>query len=343
MKLSFADYMIISFSIVHPAHFHMYKSLITKLSKDGHTIDIVAVKKDVNIDLLEKSGFSYKVIGEKSGNPFFDLIKISVRLLKHYKHLKPDIVIDRGLCNVACKLLKIPNVEFDDDGLFIQRLYLSFSTIIITPIGTNKKYLFSKHIEQKIMKELMYLNPEVFVPNSADIVGIFIKPYILIRWVSLDAHHDHNVKGLTKEIIIKLISIFNKDFDFFISFEGKLPIELEPYNNPLPPERMHDFMSFASLLITDSQTTAKESALVGTPVIRYNSFVGDEDFPVFQEIEKKYGILYNAISEQDIIENARRFLDDDRDWNAISNSISKDYDDLNVLIYGLIMKYNDVE
>ena len=61
----------------------------------------------------------------------------------------------------------------------------------------------------------------------------------------------------------------------------------------LEPGLFHDLLASASLLITDSQTTATEAAVVGTPVIRTNSFVGQKEMSNFMVLGKKFRLVYN--------------------------------------------------
>ena len=53
-------------------------------------------------------------------------------------------------------------------------------------------------------------------------------------------------------------------------------------------------LSFASLYIGDSGTTATEAACLGVPAIRCNSFACSRlERSNFVELEKKYGLLFN--------------------------------------------------
>jgi predicted glycosyltransferase len=59
-----------------------------------------------------------------------------------------------------------------------------------------------------------------------------------------------------------------------------------------PKNRIHDVLYYADLLVTDTQTMATEAALLGTPVVRCNTFVGQKDMGNFIELEEN-GLLYN--------------------------------------------------
>ena len=95
-----------------------------------------------------------------------------------------------------------------------------------------------------------------------------------MRFVKLKANHDDHIKGINKEVALRLIEIMNPHMDIYITSERELEPELEPYRIKINPIYMHDVMAFASLYIGDSQTMAMEACTMGVPSIRFNDFVG---------------------------------------------------------------------
>jgi predicted glycosyltransferase len=79
----------------------------------------------------------------------------------------------------------------------------------------------------------------------------------------------------------------------FISPEAKLPEDLEQYKLSIPFERIHHALYYAHLLVSDAQTMTTEAAILGTPAIRCNSFVGPDDMGNFVELEQKYDMIYS--------------------------------------------------
>ncbi len=53
-----------------------------------------------------------------------------------------------------------------------------------------------------------------------------------------------------------------------------------------------------------------EAALLGTPAIRSNSFVGDDDMGNFVELENQ-GLIHNVASVSEIVDRSRTVLDSD--------------------------------
>jgi predicted glycosyltransferase len=59
-----------------------------------------------------------------------------------------------------------------------------------------------------------------------------------------------------------------------------------------------------------------EAALLGTPAVRSNSFVGEDDMGNFLELERE-GLIYNVAEFDEVIERATGLLareDADREW-----------------------------
>ena len=112
--------------------------------------------------------------------------------------------------------------------------------------------------------------------------------YFLIRLVSLTAHHDIGKKGLSTaqaKTLIKHLAGYGR---VFISAEKTLEDELQPYLLPVGAEQIFDVMAFADMVIGDSQTMVAEAAVLGTPALRCNSFVGCLAY--LEELEHKYGL-----------------------------------------------------
>src|SRR5690606_30451556 len=58
---------------------------------------------------------------------------------------------------------------------------------------------------------------------------------------------------------------------------------------PLPADRLHDVLASASLVVGDSQSVITEAALLGTPAVRINSWVGAT--PYLNELEERYQLV----------------------------------------------------
>jgi predicted glycosyltransferase len=122
------------------------------------------------------------------------------------------------------------------------------------------------------------------LPNTLTEVG----KYYILRFASLNAHHDKGRKGINDALAVKLIEILSPSGQVFITSERPFSSELEPYRLPVHPADMHHVMAHASMYIGDSQTMAAEAAVLGVPSIRFNDFVGELSY--LEELEHKYGL-----------------------------------------------------
>ncbi|MBA2869074.1 DUF354 domain-containing protein [Methanococcus maripaludis] len=294
--------------IQHPAHVHQFRYLISELEKRGHTIHIITTDKEVTIKLLDSFGLKYDLIGKNVKGKFTKKMSVTLNsFLKVYKiskKFKPDVFISRRspFSGLASKLLNKPHITFSDsDNItpFVNTIANMLSDVVITPSCCTKN-ISKKNIAVSGYKELMYLYPTYFKPDITVLKDLGVdseKSYILIRFVGWDAYHDVGHQGISDKI--KFVKKIAEYIPVFISSEKPLPEELEKYRLPTKPTQIHDVLYYAKLLVCDSQTMTTESAVMGTPAIRCNTFVGERDMGNFIELENKYGLIYNY-SDQDI-------------------------------------------
>jgi len=65
-----------------------------------------------------------------------------------------------------------------------------------------------------------------------------------------------------------------KGLRVLITTEGQLHDEFKKYRFPLPPEKLHDVLAFASMYIGVSQIVTVEASVLGVPCMCCNTFVG---------------------------------------------------------------------
>ena len=116
------------------------------------------------------------------------------------------------------------------------------------------------------------------------------KPYFLIRFSALNAHHDKGIKGISNEIAERLVKILEPFGTIYITSERPLEPQFEKYRIKINPLDMHHVMAFASLYIGDSQTMAAEAGVLGVPFVRFNDFVGRIGY--LRELEDVYELGY---------------------------------------------------
>lgn len=122
--------------------------------------------------------------------------------------------------------------------------------------------------------------------------------FTVLRFASLNAHHDSGIKGINTEIAQRLVDILKPHGRIYITSERPLKPQFEQYRIRINPLDMHHVMAFASLYIGDSQTMAAEAGVLGVPFARFNDFVGAKKIGVMEELEHVYGLTYGISSHE---------------------------------------------
>jgi predicted glycosyltransferase len=289
-----------------PAQVHFWKNIKKRLETLGHQTLLLYRDRGETIKLAQSLKLNGIIYTRTRGTGLSKIISFPLDVLRGYliaRRWKPDLVVDFGIYGAfTAKLLKKPCLIFTDSEpnlKFIYKiqylLFLPLIHLIITPTSFRDN-LGKKQRRINSFKELSYLHPENFIPNSdiRKILGIDEKDrYVLLRFNDLAGVHDLGLKGFDLNAKIQLVSAIERlGIRVFISFEGVKQPELVKYSAMFPKNRIHDVLYYADLLVTDTQTMATEAALLGTPVVRCNTFVGQKDMGNFIELEEN-GLLYN--------------------------------------------------
>lgn len=286
----------------HPAHFHLYRKTINNWNNSYHKSFILIKKKDILEDLLKQDSIEYFNIlseGRKDSKIgiLWGLFKRSYRLFLFCIKNKPDLLTGTSVENsFVGKLLNIPVVNLNEDDASVVPLYAKlsypFATEILNPIACNSDKWDRKAIKYNSYHELAYLHPNHFTPDKQVVENYFKsdKPYVIIRFAKLNAHHDNGIQGINAEIAQRLIDILKPHVDIYITSERELEPQFEQYRIKINPLDMHHVMAFAELYIGDSQTMAAEAGVLGVPFIRFNDFVGRIGY--LRELEDDYQLGY---------------------------------------------------
>ncbi len=292
----------------HPAHFHLLRNVATNLRNDGHHIFFVIKKKDILAQLMEDAGYEYTSIREGRSNSKLGLVKSVLTMERGMIHFirnnEIDILVGSTL-SAATRLFTRAEVIVtgEDDAAVVPayaKLVYPFANDILTPTVCDNGKWNDKSIKYASYQELAYLHPNHFTSKRDVVEGYHIntaKPYFILRFASLHAHHDGGISGINNIIAMQLVKILQKHGTVYITSERPLSTELEQYRIRINPLDMHHVMAFASLYIGDSQTMAAEAGVLGTPFIRFNDFVGKIGY--LRELEDRYklGVGIKASSE----------------------------------------------
>lgn len=297
------------FILNHPAHFHLFKNAIKILRTNGHLCFIYIRPKDVLENLLCEEGFDYEILSYPPkkrkfiiGSSVTGLLKKEFKLSKYVLNHKPNLLIgtDWAIVHVG-RLFNIPSLVFNEDDTLAtpeNKIFYPFAKTLIIPECCDKGMWQKKRVSYNGYHELAYLHPKHFTSDN-NVVNEKLgtnKPFIIIRLVKLTASHDIGKKGLGLSIILNLIKKYEKDYDFLVSMEDKIIPELEKYRFRFNLNLMHHFIANAALVISDSQTMIAEAAVLGTPSVRFNDFVGKIGY--LEELEHKYELTYGIKTDR---------------------------------------------
>lgn len=290
--------MKILIDINHPAHVHLFKHFTWEMMKKGHSIVFTAMDKEISIDLLRHYKFKYYVLGKhrkKPLNKILELFKYNLNLAQVVYNFKPDIFVSHGSIYAAqiAFLFRKNHFAFEDtENATINNFLCHLFTKNVITSNSYKKELSEKQIRYEGYLELAYLHPHYFSPDPSilDILGVDEgEKYVIIRFVSWEASHDINHKGIYIKNKINAVKEFSKYATVFISSEGPLPNNLKKYRINIQPEKMHDVLYYATLLYSEGATMVSESAVLGTPAIFINNIWSG----LTDEQEKRYGLVFH--------------------------------------------------
>jgi uncharacterized protein len=345
--------MNILIDIGHPAHVHLLKNVYHVLISKGHKL-IVTVKDIAAAKLLmDAENIEYIEIGSKSDLILAKIFSQVLYNIKMYKIVKENkIVIGIGssitLAHISV-ISKMKSIILDDDDDDVQPLFVKyahpFADAILSPNAVQYRRKSLKAVFYPGYHELAYLHPKRFtpIPSVLDDAGLSKgERFFILRFNVFKAHHDSGISGLTLPQKLKLISCLKSYGKIFITTERDIEPELMDYQLKVPIEKIHSLIYYACMLIGDSQTMTSESAVLGTPSIRLNSFVGRIAY--LEEEEHKYGLTYGfSINQYDLmLEKVLQLLerkDLQEDWQRRQKIMLHENIDVTALLEWVIENY----
>jgi predicted glycosyltransferase len=299
----------------HPKNVHVIKNLIPLLKKKGHEIHVVYREREHIEALLRAYGISGTSRGKGATGilcKLFYLLKTDLVLIKLANRIKPDLLLSFGspyLANLAL-FTKIPMIVFDDteQNRLVQRIYAKTASKIVVPLCFGKE-LSPNQIRFQGFFELAYLAPRYFQPQDSPARDLGMganEKIVLLRFVSWQAIHDLNTRGLSNLEKEELVATVSSQARVIISAEGELPRSLEPFRLKLPSELIHHFMAKATLVFSEGATMAAEAAVLGVPTIHCS----DLRPGYIRELESRHGLLKSFLHREfrSALDAARDFL-----------------------------------
>ncbi|WP_435179450.1 DUF354 domain-containing protein [Halorussus sp. AFM4] len=300
-----------------PAHVHLYRNAVSRLRDRGHDALVLARDYGCTLDLLEYYDVPHEVYGELATSKYSlarQLPRHYLTILRHVRAYDPDRIFGVGAyaahAGVAAGAPTVLITDSENTHLD-HAVSRPFADAYLTP-HTFDKDLGEKHHVFRGFKECAYLHPEEWEPQTDIREELGVGPdeeFVIVRLNAFGSHHDVGQAGFTPEKRRRLVSELADRATVFVSDEGGdadfSGLPARPFD--LHPALLHDALAEASLLVADTQTMVTEAALLGTPAIRSNSFVGDDDMGNFTELERE-GLIYNFREFRPVLETATDLL-----------------------------------
>ncbi len=301
--------MNILIQLSHPAHYHLYKNVAKNLMVDGHKVFILIKTKDILEDLLKQSGLPYYNILTEAHRKnklgiLWDMFVRDWRMLRFVRKNKIDLLTGSTV-EVAQVgwLTRKYRVNTGEDDMrvvpLVQELGGLFMQSLLSPVVCDNWRLEPKSVKYASYHELAYLHPNHFSADKTIVERYFPTdtPFFILRFASLNAHHDVGIKGINTEIAQHLIDILKPHGRIYITSERELEPQFEQYRIPINTLDIHHVMAFSTLYIGDSQTMAAEAAVLGVPFVRFNDFVGRIGY--LNELENVYHLGFGIKASEE--------------------------------------------
>jgi len=294
--------------IGHPAHVHLFRNAIKIWQSHGHDVAITTREKDVTLDLLDSYGFTYDIVSKARKGTLglaYEMLEHDLGVLRAALRHGSKILIGTSvsITHVA-PFIGAKSIVFNEDDASVAKSFVRLSYPmahkIVTPKVLNENH-GKKHITYEGIQKLAYLHPNYFTPNRNVVENLGIEPeerYFLLRFVSLKAAHDQGEAGMGVDLQRKLIKYLNQYGKVFITSEGSLQSEFEPYRVQVDPADLHHVLAFADIFIGDSQSMTVEAAVLGVPSIRINSFA--DRCSILLDLQKRYSLTYAFFPSQEV-------------------------------------------
>lgn len=294
--------------ISHPAQFHFFKNTIIGLKSHGHKVLILIKTKDILVKLLDEMQWDYiNIIQKERGKGklqiLWSLIRRDIKVIYYAYRFKSDLLIgtDASVAHASMILRRQCITTLEDDYNVIRKLCqltYPYTNCILVPKVCDVGKWGTKKVGYNGYMKLSYLHPNYFTPDINKIKIPTDKPFFLIRLSGLTAHHDDGIKGIHLNFLDTMINKIQQFGNVYISSEKKLPLKYSDYLLKINILDIHHYLSFAQMIICDSQSMSVEAALLGTPSIRISSFVGQ--ISVLNELEENYKLTFGFLPDNEV-------------------------------------------
>lgn len=330
--------------IIHFPNVNLLKPAINILKKKGFRIIITTQRRGRLPEIVKKEypGYEIFTFGSHTGTIFSILFNANILrfyyMLYYIFKFRPKLGFSATSfpLEVAMGLLRIPNIQFEDDverkyNFFFHKLFASkvFLPPILRPHGKFETF--------NALKEWSYLSPDYFSPDVEElkVYGLQEKQYILIREVSTGSF---NYSDQLPSTIASFANKLPTNLKVILSLENKKNKNLFPNNWSIleePVNDIHSLMYFSSVVISSGDSMAREGGLLGVPSI----YCGVREMKA-NDILINEGILYK-VNPSTVPEVLDRLLNGENHCNQIlfRLHLKERWDDVTQIIISNCIKY----
>ena len=273
------------FDLNHPADFHFFKHLMSRMKSQGYAIKIVARDKECLQMLLDDAGIAYINRGRGKhtlAGKYLYAAWILMLLLIALIRFRPGIALSLSSPYLAIlsRILGITCVTFDDTDDNPRLLPLiKKSTYLLSPATYPHKF-HKGHFHLPALKELAYLHPALF-KSDQERSGLFF------RLTRTDSIHHSNASKLDQGVMLEKIKSLSRYHPVILSSETHPEQGGGRGIRRADPIHIHRDLATCRVCWGNSATMAAEAAVLGIPAI----FVSAEKFAYINELEA-YGLLF---------------------------------------------------
>lgn len=288
------------FDVNHPVQAHMFRPVIAHFGGGAGSCRVVARDKDVALPLLARMGIPARTLGPVGrGLPgrVAELLRREAALLALCRRERPHLIIGTSVhaARVAVLTGARSVVTNDDDAAAVpwfRWLAYPLASAIVTPECLRHEAWGARHHTYRGNQQLFYLHPSRFTPDPAVRAELGLREgerYAVVRLSAREAHHDRGVRGVGAALVEQVAARVAGRVRLFLSTERDPPPGMAHLELHVLPERLHHVLAFADFCLGDSQTVTAEAAVLGTPALRLNDFVGRISY--LRELEG-YGLAH---------------------------------------------------
>lgn len=295
--------MRILIDILHPAHVHFFRHFHEVMSDRGHELCVTARDKDRSVDLLRRYGIPFEQISVQKSGGVGMVVEMTQRtgaLLKVMQRFRPDVMtgIMGPSIALAGKLRRVPSVVFYDTEFARQTNWFVYP--LAHTVATPDCYQGTVRGNQRTYPgyhELAYLHPNRFTPDPQRLRAFGLsadEPYSIVRFVSWQAVHDRNEKGLTGDQKRDLVKTLERHGRVLVSSEAGLPPDLTAYELKGPVEDIHHLLAYAQMIVGESATMSSEAAVLGVPAV----MIATTGRGYTDDQERRYGLVRHFTEDE---------------------------------------------